>query len=220
MAGPVKVKVCGITRHEDLRTALELGADAIGINLYPKSPRGVTLERARQLTAEIPKGKRVLVDVSTSPEDLRRFLDAGFDFFQIHCDPKISPTTLSAWRQIVGSARLWLVPSVAPGSAFPKTLLAYADSFVSDTYSADAMGGTGKTHDWLEFRTLQRMDPSKLWILAGGLAPRNIRRALRDSGASYVDVSSGVESAPGIKNRAKLARFFEAIRDRVPRSGI
>ena len=212
MAGPVKVKVCGITRNEDLRTALELGADAIGINMYPKSPRGVILERARQLIAEIPKGKRVLVDVSTSPEALRRYLDVGFDFFQIHCDRKMPPATLSAWSRIVGSGRLWLAPRVPPGSAFPKVLLAYADSFVSDTYSVDAMGGTGKTHDWLEFRTLQSIDPSKQWILAGGLAPRNIKRALRESSASYVDVNSGVESAPGIKDPEKLARFFETVR--------
>lgn len=95
MEGPVKVKVCGISRNEDLRTALELGADAIRINLYGPSPRCVTLEWARRLIAEIAQEKRVVDDVSTSPETLRGFLDVGFDFFQIHCASDVSPNTLA-----------------------------------------------------------------------------------------------------------------------------
>lgn len=212
MTRPVKVKVCGITRIEDLRTALKLGADAIGINLYGPSPRGVTFEKARLLIAEIPQGKRVMVDVSISPETLQRYRDAGFDSFQIHCDLDVSPNTLLTWSRLVGSGELWLAPRIPPGSVFPKVFLDYADAIVSDTYSANVLGGTGKIHDWLEFRTLQSIDPSKKWILAGGLGPQNIKQALRESGALYVDVNSGVESAPGIKDATKLADFFAQIR--------
>ena len=80
----VNVKVCGITRREDAIASLELGAAAIGINIYPPSPRFVSLESAKELLEIIPPGKRVMVDVAPTPKDLQKRLALGFDFFQIH----------------------------------------------------------------------------------------------------------------------------------------
>ena len=79
-----KIKVCGLTREEDVKLTLSLGADYFGFILYPQSPRGVSLDLAVELAAAVPVGQRVAVDVATSLEDLKGYRDAGFDYFQIH----------------------------------------------------------------------------------------------------------------------------------------
>ncbi len=207
---PVQVKICGITNTSDLSQALALGADFIGLNLYEGSPRRVGLEDAQRLLARIPEGKRVLVDVSTPTELLERYTrELSFDFFQIHFEPEVSLATVSAWAGLVGQERLWLAPRVAPGDAFPELALEFADTLLVDGYHPDQFGGTGKTGDWSAFAGLQERFPTKTWILAGGLRPENVKEALSQSYAQVVDVCSGVESEPGLKDEAKLRAFFE-----------
>ena len=87
-------------------------------------------------------------------------------------------------------------------------ILEFADTIVLDTYSTDAYGGTGRTGNWQEFDALDDIYSDKRWILAGGLNPDNVKDAIKMSGARYVDVNSGVEASPGVKDHGKLKAFF------------
>ena len=204
----LRVKVCGLTRMVDIELALELGASALGINLYGPSPRSIDMNSVRTLLPSIPVGQRVAVDVAPSLRRLGATKEAGFDRFQIHFDPHQSLEQVPAWAGLVGVENLWLAPRLPSGDLFPKWLLEFAATFLIDAYSAKYYGGTGKVGDWLRFRGLRDTYAQKQWILAGGLCPGNIHEAVRESGAAFVDVNSGVESAPGIKNPTLVRKFF------------
>ena len=206
----VQVKVCGLTREEDVDLALKLGADFCGFILSSKSPRGLSLERAVELASRAPEGRRVLVDVETGVEDLKRYRDAGFDYFQIHAGLDIG--TLAAWSGLVRRERLWIAPRLAPGVAFPEAALNFADTVLLDTYHKDKVGGTGETGDWAAFAELKRRYPKTNWALAGGLNPGNAREAIAATGAERIDLNSGVEMGPGIKNPEKLRELFEVLK--------
>lgn len=208
---PVTVKVCGLTREEDIAAALSLGADFIGINLYEPSPRSVSPARARELLDAIPEGKRVLVDVSPSTDQLTGFRDLGFDAFQIHFDLEVGLGTVAAWSGIAGRENLWLAPRIPPGERFPEMALEFADTLLFDAFSKSAYGGTGRTADWQEFRRLSEQHPAHTWILSGGLNPDNAIDAVSASGSTFIDVNSGVESSPGIKDPDRLARLMQRI---------
>jgi len=201
-----------MTREEDVELALSLGANFLGFIVYPQSPRGITLDRAVELAARVPEGKRVIVDVETAPDDLLRYRDAGFDRFQIHAALPIDAKRLARWSEIVWSDRLWLAPRVAPSDVFPESVLEYTDTVVLDTYSKDQVGGTGHTGDFERFASLKLQFEDTQWMLAGGLTPSNVLDAVARSTATRVDVNSGVESAPGIKNPEKLREFFRVLR--------
>ena len=206
----VSVKVCGMTRAVDVEQALSLGADYIGFIVYPKSPRAVELERAAQLSLSVPKGKRVVVDVEPNPVGLRRYRDAGFDYFQIHVNASVEEQLLADYSTIVGRDQLWLAPRLAPSDSFPERLFKYAKTILMDTYSRNQIGGTGETGDFGRFAELKNQFPDITWILAGGLNAFNVSEALRESTTSIIDVSSGVESEPGVKDAKKLRNFFKA----------
>lgn len=208
----VEVKVCGMTRAADVDLALSLGADYLGFIVYPKSPRGLGLVQATGLAARVPAGQRVVVDVAPSIDDLKRYRDAGFDRFQIHVGLPICEATVAAWSSVVGRERLWLAPRVSPEDVFPQCLLQYADTVLLDTYSKHQVGGTGQTGDFPRFASLQQQYAQTQWVLAGGLAPSNVVDAIARSGACRVDVNSGVESAPGIKDAEKLRELFRVLR--------
>ena len=205
-----QVKICGITRAEDAEKALSLGADFIGINLYQKSPRAVPPERVSGLLEVIPRGKRVLVDVSTPSDQLEKYLSLGFDYYQIHFDLDISMATLAAWSGLVGPEALWVAPRIPPEEAhFPQILMEFADTVLLDTYDKEAYGGTGRAgQNWQRFLDCTLLYQHKRWILAGGLSPDNVKDALTATQAEIIDVASGVESAPGIKDPEKLERLF------------
>ena len=208
----VDIKVCGMTREEDVDLALSLGANYLGFIVYPQSPRGITVERAMELSACVPVGKRVIVDVETAPDDLLRYRDAGFDRFQIHASLPIEEATLARWAEIVYRDRLWLAPRVAPTDVFPESVLKYTDTVVLDTYAKDQVGGTGHTGDFERFASLKQQYEDTQWMLAGGLNPSNVLDAVARSTTTRVDVNSGVESNPGIKNPEKLREFFRVLR--------
>lgn len=205
------VKVCGITRMADAELALELGADYLGMICYRKSPRSVTLEQARDLCNRIPAGKRVFVDVATGTDELENFADLGFDAFQLHFDLDLSLATVAAWSGIVGTEALWLAPRLPVEEPFPQPILEFADTLVLDTPVKGLYGGTGKTGDWDRFAELSTLYQHKRWVLAGGLGPDNVVAAIRASGATMIDVNSGVESSPGVKDPAKLRALFAAL---------
>ncbi|HKK19621.1 MAG TPA: phosphoribosylanthranilate isomerase [Opitutales bacterium] len=212
MYRPIAVKICGLTREADVDLALELGADFFGFIVYPKSPRAIPLERAVELAGRVPEGRRVLVDVETGTDELEQRRDAGFDFFQIHSGLGVGLATLAAWSGLVGRERLWIAPRLKPGDAFPELVLEFADTVLLDSYHKDRMGGTGETGDWAGFAELKLKHPSANWVLAGGLSPQNVLEAVSATGTERVDVNSGVESEPGMKNPEKLRELFGVLK--------
>ncbi len=208
----IAIKVCGMTREEDVDLALSLGADFLGFIVYPQSPRGISLDRAVELSARVPLGKRVIVAVETVPDDLLRYRDAGFDRFQIHANLPMDLVRLARWSQIVWRDRLWLAPRVSPEDVFPEAALEYTDTVVLDTYAKDQVGGTGHTGDFGRFASLRQQYEDTQWMLAGGLNSSNVLDAVTRSTATRVDINSGVESAPGIKNPEKLRELFRVLR--------
>lgn len=213
MSARPQVKICGITSREDARMALEAGADFLGLIVYPRSPRAVSYEQARDLCGFIPAGRRVMVDVESAADELERFGDLGFDAYQIHFDAAGSLASLAAWAGVVGRDRLWLGPRLAPREAFPQEVLEFGDTVLLDTYDRDRHGGTGRVGDWTRFAEWQTLYQHKRWVLAGGLGPENIRAALEATHAQIIDVNSGVEAAPGRKDPARLHALFAAFGD-------
>lgn len=211
MAAP-KIKVCGLTREADIRAALALGVDYIGLNRYCGSPRKVPDAAMSGLLAAIPRGRRVYVDVSPDLDKLAEAQAAGFDVFQIHFDPsETSFVELAGWATTVGPENLWLAPRLKGGATFPERLLKYAAGWLVDGYSPGAFGGTGKTADWAGVAALKAAHPDRLWIVAGGLGPANVAEASEASRADVLDLNSGVEDAPGLKSEAKLRQALERL---------
>lgn len=212
MYRPVQVKICGLCSEADVDLALEEGADYCGFIVYPKSPRGLGIKRAAELASRVPAGRRVLVDVETSTQDLERYRAEGFDYFQIHCGLQVGLGTLAAWSGLVGADRLWLAPRLPPEEPFPEATLEFARTILVDTYARNQVGGTGMTGDWERFAAFRERYPVARWILAGGLSPDNIVEAIAESGAGTVDVNSGIEAAPGRKDPEKLKTLFRRLR--------
>lgn len=208
-----EVKVCGLTRAADAALAAELGARYLGFIFYPKSPRGVSLEDFRRLRPDLPSTERVYVQVRPTAEELRAAAGEGFSFFQLHFSSQEDPQVVEEWAKVVSPERLWLAPKIAPGAAFPVQLQPFADAFLVDTYDKNRFGGSGRTGDWERFRHWAREFPEKRWILAGGLAPENIREAIETTGTAVVDVNSGIEETAGKKNADRMRAFFKAVEE-------
>ena len=207
MIDGIRLKVCGLTSLVDAEWADKCGADCLGFILYPKSPRFISLDTFAAMAKRLPERRKVAVLVEPTPVELATANRAGFDFFQIHFRHDLPTTTVAAWAETVGINRLWLAPKLPPEVDVPAALLPLAKFFLLDTFHADKFGGTGVTGDWQKFTRHLQAHPKKVWILSGGLNPENIGAALRQSGAKFVDVNSGVESAPGVKDLEKLKRF-------------
>jgi phosphoribosylanthranilate isomerase len=206
-----KVKICGITKPDDARAATRMGADYIGVIQYPKSPRYVQPELLEDLIWAMPDGKRVLVDVEPDPAVLQKQLDIGFDYFQLHFDLSISDEKLAAWAQLIDRRRLWLAPRLPDSCPFPERLHQYADTFVIDTYKPGLFGGTGKAGSWERFAKWKATYTDSTFVLAGGLGPDNIAKAMKATGAAVVDINSGIESAPGVKNLDKMFKVMDIL---------
>ena len=200
-----RIKICGLTRREDLLAAAELGADAIGLVFYPKSPRYVDLPRAAELARAAPPFVSVVgLFVNADPALVRETLAAvPLDLLQFHGDEDESYCRQFD-RPYVKAAR------VRPGLDLVQYALSFpsARALLLDAY-VEGYGGAGETFDW-------RLIPSDLplpVILSGGLTPENVTEAVRAVRPAAVDVSSGVEAAKGIKDRAKIAAFIAGVRN-------
>ena len=207
MIDGIRIKVCGLTSLVDAEFADRCGADYLGFVLYPKSPRFVALETIRAMAKHLPDRKKVAVSVEPTVAELAEMKAAGFDFFQIHFQHDLAIENVAAWSATVGAEKLWLAPKLPPAIDVSAALLPLAKFFLLDTFHAEKFGGTGLTGDWAKFSRHQQAHADKTWILSGGLSPDNIGEALLASGARFVDVNSGVESAPGVKDHAKLKQF-------------
>jgi len=211
MAGTLSIKVCGITRLQDAQWALSFGADYIGVIGYPASPRFVDPSQWSSLLSTIPKGKRVWVSVAPGPKEMEMAFHAGFDVIQAHFNPD------QEWNPakectLFPSEKIWLAPKMKQASSFLPEWLALCDRILVDGFSTQEFGGTGKRVHPTLFRSFLEKYPQGTFILAGGLSPNNIIQALEETGASYVDVNSGVEDSPGCKSKLKLRKLFQEIR--------
>lgn len=213
MIDGVRLKVCGLTSLVDADFADRCGADYLGFILYPKSPRHIALETYRAMAKHLPERRKVAVSVEPTFTELAVMSEASFDFFQIHFRHDTPRATVAGWSETVGADRLWLAPKLPPAVDVDGALLALAKYFLLDTFHAEGFGGSGKTGDWGKFARHQAAHGENCWILAGGLNPENIADAVRQSGTRFVDVNSGVESAPGVKDHEKLKRFVGRLRE-------
>ncbi len=201
-----RIKICGITREEDLSAAARLGADAIGLVFYPKSPRFVTVERAAELLRLLPPFvTSVGLFVNPTVEEVRATLaQAPVDLLQFHGDEP------PAFCRAFGLPYLKAV-RVKPGLDLVQYAARYADArgLLLDAFVEGIPGGTGLSFDW----SLIPRDLSLPAVLSGGLDPSNVREAVERVQPWAVDVSSGVEAAKGIKDAAKIAAFVQGVRN-------
>ncbi len=211
MIDGVRLKVCGLTSLVDAEFADGCGADYLGFIFHPESPRGISLTQYRAMAPRLPARRKVAVSVEPTLEVLAAMREAGFDYFQIHFRVETPAALIQAWSKLVGRNQLWLAPKLPPALEVPSEVLAAAKFVMLDTFHAAGFGGSGQTGDWGKFARQQAAHPENFWILAGGLNPENIGEALRQSGTRFIDVNSGVESAPGVKDQEKLKRFVVAL---------
>jgi phosphoribosylanthranilate isomerase len=208
MRQPVKVKVCGITNAEDASAAVEAGADALGFIFYEQSPRYVVPAVASRIIAELPPlVLPVGVFVNEGMATVRSIMDTcGLAMAQLHGDEsasycrELSRPAMKALRLKDRASLLALAEYQGRGGV---------RGFVLDSFSEIAYGGTGQVTDWTLAAEVAKSTPI---LLAGGLTPDNVAQAVRTVRPYGVDVSSGVESAPGKKEHAKLRAFVEAVR--------
>ncbi len=200
----VRIKICGVTRIEDALLASRLGADALGFNFWPKSKRHVTAAAARQIIARLPPFVTpVGVFVNQSEGEMRAIAaETGIQVFQLHGDEP--PELCSRLPLPVVKA----VP-VDQVSTLSKLLSYEVQAFLLDTPSR-GYGGTGLPFDWSLAEGVSEAAPV---ILAGGLTPENVADAVRAVRPWAVDVASGVESSPGVKDADRMLRFVTAVRE-------
>jgi phosphoribosylanthranilate isomerase len=214
-----RIKICGLTREQDIDTAVAAGVDAIGFVMYAPSPRAVTVERAAELALRLPAFVTpVLLFVNETPEAIAQAcVQVPGAWLQFHGDEtpdqcrKIARTLGRRW---IRAAR---IPLETPAGEEAFDLLKYAQDY-SDAQAVlldahvEGYGGGGKTFNWSQLP----QNVNAHLVLSGGLNAANVTegiRALRDHGLSLaVDVSSGVESAKGIKDAAKIHEFVRAVR--------
>jgi len=197
-----KIKICGITNLEDALIACKLGADVLGFIFSPKSQRQIAPDRAEQIISKIPPFiKSVGVFVNQSTEDIKKLQKrCGFDVIQLHGNE--SPTFCNSFKQKVIKAI-----HIEDKSDLFKMTEYKVSAFVLDTKVKGMFGGTGKTFDWQLAIEAKKLGPV---ILSGGLTPENVAEAIGKVEPYAVDVATGVEVQPGIKDPDKLQAFIES----------
>lgn len=211
MTAPVRIKICGLTCADDVAAAVQAGAGYLGFVFFPKSPRNVSVGQARALALDVPPGvARVALVVNADDAALDAITDTvPIDMIQLHGSE--SPDRVAAVKARYGLPVMKAV-GIADAGDLPN-LVEYgrvADQVLVDAKppkGADLPGGNGLAFDWRLIAGRRWPVP---WMLAGGLTPDNVADAIRLTGARQVDVSSGVESAPGKKDATRMADFISA----------
>ncbi len=199
-----RVKVCGLTREEDVAVAVDAGADALGfICGFPESPRNLSLERAGRLVGLAPPFVETVLVTTTEmvTKNLGAMRDIRSSALQLYGDD----LRLRDVRKSLGVKIIRPILIGEPGS-LPKENEGF-DAVMSDTHVAGMLGGTGQTSDWDRCRELKEDLGDIPFILSGGLNAQNVGRAIENVGPFAVDVSSGVEASPGVKDPAKVREF-------------
>ncbi|MDU8942799.1 phosphoribosylanthranilate isomerase [Ovoidimarina sediminis] len=209
----IRVKICGLRTAEDVRAAVDAGAAYLGFNFFPKSPRFVTPEEARDLAVEVPPGiAKVALVVDAGDALLDRLTETvPLDMLQLHGSE--TPERVAEVRARYGLPVMKVVGLAdAADLARLDAHLPVADQILVDAKApkgAELPGGNGVPFDW---RLLEGRRWPIPWMLAGGLTPENVAEAIRLTGARQVDVASGVERAPGEKDADLMRAFVEAAR--------
>lgn len=209
--GQIRVKICGLRTQADVAACAAAGVAYIGLNFFPKSPRYLNLDQARALALVAPSGlAKVALVVDATDAALDQITDAmPLDMLQLHGAE--TPERVAEIRTRYGLPVMKVV-----GVADESDLAAILEySLVSDQLLIDAKpprtailpGGNGASFDWRLIAQRRWLRP---WMLAGGLTPQNVAEAVRLTNAQQVDVASGVDSAPGVKDHARIAAFTAA----------
>ncbi|MGD0088608.1 MAG: phosphoribosylanthranilate isomerase [Planctomycetota bacterium] len=213
-----RIKICGITRAEDACAAARAGAHALGLNFAPESPRFAGgIERARQLVAQAGSaahqcgpGGILWAGVFVNPsvdEVLGAVRALGLQVVQLHGE---EPAALAAQlKQRLGAqAAVWKAFRVGAEKDLAELQSYTCDAWLVDAKCSAVRGGSGQVFDWEILKALPRTRPL---VLAGGLNPENVREAVRRVKPDWVDTASGVEAAPGVKDRRLIERFVRAV---------
>ena len=207
----VRVKICGITRKEDLNAAVAAGADAVGFVVdVPSSPRKISMDKAVALMRLVPPFvKSVIVSVPASLRELEEVCEElNPDAVQIHGEnlPDINAFKTKLSKTLLIRAVKANSPQVVDDA---ETAARVFDAVILDSFTDGKYGGTGVVHDWKVSRIVRQVIHPKPLILAGGLNPENVAEAVQTVEPYAVDVSSGVEQRPGIKDHQKMVEFVE-----------
>jgi phosphoribosylanthranilate isomerase len=205
------VKICGLSTAGTVAAAAQAGARYMGFNFFEKSPRYVNIPQARELALSVPADIcKVALSVDATNEQLDA-ITAGvpIDMLQLHGNE--TPDRVIEVKKRYGLPVMKVV-GVADASDLSAidTYMRVSDQLLVDTKppkDAELPGGNGLSFDW---RLIAGRRWAVPWMLAGGLTPENVAEAVRLTGATQVDVSSGVETAPGVKDKIKIAAFIEA----------
>ncbi|MBF0448629.1 MAG: phosphoribosylanthranilate isomerase [Magnetococcales bacterium] len=202
-ASSVRIKVCGLTNKADLKAAIAAGVHAIGLVFYPPSPRNVTLEQAETLSTEIPPFVTVTgLFVNASRLEIERTCRrCRLDLIQLHGDEPPA-FCLDQPRRVIKGIRVDSRADLLNLENYP------VSGLLLDAKAKGLYGGSGQSFDWSLLASFA--SPAPL-ILAGGLNPDNVTEAIRQVKPHAVDVSSGVESEPGVKDHKKIIRFIQAV---------
>jgi phosphoribosylanthranilate isomerase len=211
---PPEIKFCGMTREADVQVAVALGARYVGV-ILAGGPRGLSVSRARDLVRSIPPGVGrvgVFGPQSDGATPIAAARDVGLDVVQLHGDPDVDAV---ATARDTFSGPVWACLRVH-GASLPELaadLFREADAVVLDSYSPMLLGGTGIPLPWPDLAdALAAARGRARLVLAGGLRPETVSSAVQTLRPDVVDVSSGVELAPGVKDHAKLRAFRDAVR--------
>jgi phosphoribosylanthranilate isomerase len=208
------VKICGLRTSETLDAALEAGADFVGFVFFAPSPRHIELEQARALGARVAgRARKVALTVDADDATFAAIVEAlKPDMLQLH--GKELPERLTALRTRFGLPLMKALPvEAASDLAAAKAYTGAADWLLFDARApkdATRPGGLGRPFDWT---LLKALDPGLPFMLSGGLEPGNVGQALEITQAPAVDVSSGVESVPGVKDPSRIRAFVRAVRE-------
>ena len=208
----VEVKICGLSTPETVDAAVAAGAELIGLVFFPKSPRNVSLEQARQL-ADRARGRAKIVTLVVDADDaLLRAIAATVDPDLIQAHGAETPERIAEIGRITGKPVIKAIRvkdqsdiAAAADYSTVASLILY-DAKAPETLGNALPGGNGHAFDW----GLLEGERRPAFMLAGGLNPENVAEAIRVTGAPVVDVSSGVESAPGVKDIGLIRKFIEA----------
>ncbi len=204
-----RVKICGITRTQDIKSVVDAGADAIGFVFFPPSPRNVSVELAQELVKYVPAYVQTVgLFVNASSEEILEVLKTvSLDVIQFHGDE--TPEQCQKIAKLTGR-RWYKAIQVKPDLDVISTIKQYqqvgASAMLLDAWHPELKGGTGHSFDWSQFPQLDIP-----LILAGGLKPENIENAIKTTKAYAVDVSGGVESAKGIKDQQLIEQFMQGV---------
>ncbi len=204
-----RVKICGITRTQDIKSVVDAGADAIGFVFFPPSPRNVSVELAQELVKQVPAYVQTVgLFVNASSDEILEVLKTvSLDVIQFHGDE--TPEQCQKIAKLTGR-RWYKAIQVKPDLDVISTIKQYqqvgASAMLLDAWHPELKGGTGHSFDWSQFPQLDIP-----LILAGGLKPENIENAIKTTKAYAVDVSGGVESAKGIKDQQLIEQFMQGV---------